>query len=360
MAAICGYIFIIIHSFAKGLSMSQSNIEYYALSILSLVFLAIKAYHSTFSKKEFIFYFIALFVGILVFATSTNLTILLSIMAIFAAKDLSTKKLLGTIFVTRTISFFLMVLLSTMNIIPDNNLIFDRSGEILYRMSFGYLHPNETALQIIIIITSLTLLLNERWKKNISLAAGFVLGYLIYWCTYSRSTFIALLLFIILEFCVINFRSIFRLILKYSKWIALMPFFITIVFALFYQTGGIFNVIDKIFTGRLYYIDAIINFARPKLFGIDYGVFNDEKIYIDNGFVKLLYIDGIICCVMAAIYANNFLNICKNRRKSEYVVLFVSILFYALTESSLDNAINSYIWLIYPTMVTSRKMEELL
>ena len=25
-----------------------------------------------------------------------------------------------------------------------------------------------------------------------------------------------------------------------------------------------------------------------------------------------------------------------------------------------DNAINSYIWLIYPTMVTSKKMEELL
>ena len=358
LSQICGYFFILIHSLSKGLSLSQSDNIYYFISIISLCVLAIKAINCEFHKKEFLFYFISVFLAIIVYLLSGNLTILLSVMAIFACKDLNVKSLVKIILFTRILAFMAMFLLSNMDVIPDNDILFNRGNDILYRKSFGYLHPNETALQLIIISTSAILLLEKRKNKNIGLLILFLLNYWMYKATYSRSSFLIILMFLIMEGLIVNFRIFSILIRKFSGVIIVIPILITIVFMICYGKVGFLYEVNELLTGRVQYAYIIGHYTLPKLFGINYGEFDLEKIYIDNGFIKLLYIDGIIFFILMIPFAFALIKKFKKYPNADYLVVMIMFFFYAITESSFDNAINTYIWLLSPAVLIKNKFKE--
>ena len=358
LSEICGCVFIAIHSLCKGFSFSQADTIYYVISIFSLLVLAFKAINCEYSIKEFLYYSISIFLAILVFMFSGNLTILLSVMAIFACKDLKIKSFLKIIFFTRCFSFLSMILLSSFNIISTNDIIFNRGNEILFRKSFGYLHPNETALQLILIVTSGLLLLEKQRNKNIAIIIFGVLNYLVYMATYSRSTFLIILMFLILEVLVVNISIVSKMIKKFIGVILIVPIIVTIIFMNFYGEIEILYEVNELLTGRVQYAYLICNLIKPRLFGISYEIFDLEKIYIDNGFIKLLYIDGIIFTLLLIPFVISLIKKIKRFGKIDYLVVMILFFFYAITESSFDNSINTYIWLLYPTLMIKRNYRE--
>lgn len=358
LSQLCGYLFIAIHSLSKGFSLSQSDTIYYLISIFSLIVLAVKAINCEFSKKEFLCYSGSMLLAMLVFLTSGNLTILLSIMAIFACKDLHVKELLKTIFFTRSFAFLTMIIISSLGIVPGNDIFFNRGDEILFRRSFGYLHPNETALQLIIIATSGILLIEKRKNKNIALCVFFLLNHLVYMATYSRSSFLIILLFLILEGLVINFKFFASCIKKFTPMIVIVPLIITILFMTSYGDLDFLYRIDEVLTGRVQYVHMITRYTLPQPLGINYDVFDLARIYIDNGFIKLLYIDGIVFSILMIPALVTLIRKFKKYGKVDYLVVVILFLFYAITESSFDNAINTYIWLMLPTTLMSKKYRE--
>lgn len=355
ISIISSYIFIAIFCLCKGFALDQSDKIYIIISAISLIFICTKILFSEFTKKEVIIYSCLIVLSGVIFLFSKRLTIILSVLLILSSKDMKPESIFKTIFYTRLFSFLCMIFLSSLEIIPSNNILFYRDGEELSRKAFGYSHPNEAASQLFLIVTSGILFLKNKKMKNIACLISIVPCFLLYKVTYSRSSILVTSMFIIVELITINIKFFNKILKKFSVFIGVLPIVITAFFAIFYGKVEFLDKINELLTGRVYYVDLICKSLNPRLFGISNDVISNE-LNFDNSYIKILYYDGI---VLFLVYIIGFIYFIKNaiaKNKFEFISFALIFAFYGISEGYLNNAIINFSLLLYPFVMKKDKM----
>lgn len=345
------YIFLI--TLFKSIEINAGDIEYIIAFAVGCVAIATKMLHERYSGRELMSMLFIVGVGVLNFLIGHTMTILFTAITLCGAKKIDVNRVIKIVFWTRLFGFVYMLFASALGIVSNEPLYFRRSGQILMRYSFGFGHPNIAHIAFSVLVF---LALYLYWDKmNVLLYAAFLLiDYFFYRFTYSRTGFFTSAICIFLFFCMKSskFREILLYCAKYLYWGLLG---LTISMGLLYGKIDILYVIDRLLTGRVYYIHTLLTTSPPPLIGSNvYG----NYVNFDNGYIIMLYEGGLLAFLWLSYYIVKAINLmCK---KHEYAKLALTICFiiYNMAESFYPSiSVNISLLFISDVLFQNREME---
>ena len=315
--------------FCKAIGMESENLIYIFLYAVGTVLVALKFLFESHSKRELLILSLGILIGVLDLIIGKSTTFLFTVIVLAGLKNLNIKKFFYIAFYIRFISLILIVFLSTENIIPNHYLIFYRNGlGYVKRYSFIFVHPN-IAQSAFVICAIIGIYLYYHKYNIIYFVIIEGLNYFLYKLTYSRTGF--LLLSIFLLFTLIYKKS--NLIRKFMAFIIpYLPIFyliISIIAGVEYGRLPLLNKLNVILTGRIYYINYLLKFKPPLIGSSKYTQF----LFIDNGYMSLLYEGGLLALCWFSIVSFKTLKILKKNLLYKDILITFVFLTYCLTES---------------------------
>ena len=226
--------------------------------------------------------------------------------------------------------FYILVLfLNSLGLLDFNNA---RNGirkfedfEV-YRHALGFNHPN-TAMSLLLPIFSVLYYLYYPKYKKIVIGIILVVGKIIFDLTFSRTTFLLIILFIIL-------------ILIKDKYIKKLKFlFLTegffIVFLAFYLPFYFRDtILNKLFSGRLWLFHYYLTNHKITLFGSNKIIEFYKKYPLDNVYLKTLFENGIVGLGLLIILIFLTMYILFKNRDYKAVRIFSIILIFGFMEGT--------------------------
>lgn len=266
------------------------------------------------------------------------------------------KKIIKAMLVMQMVGLILTVLGCATGLTQDYIVLRD-NGVIRHSLGFTY----TTVLSQTILFVSVLLIYISNYQINIKLFISLqIMNIFAYILTTSRTEliFFEVIVFSILMSKIINIKKILTYIGKTLSYCFLLLPIISVALVLIYPVGGVMNKIDNVLSGRLKTQNKVLISDNITLFGsnikmIGYGLEDAKKYgkninynYIDNEYVQLLIIDGIIIFILVIyliIELLRKLNI--NQKYKEFVLVYIYLL-YAIINPRLLEIIYSPIPLI--------------
>ena len=221
-----------------------------------------------------------------------------------------------------------MLFLSSFGII-ENNIIHIVRDEIIYsRYSFGYIHPNVVQMQFLMIVCMYFYLYDYKKSKFIPILF-FILNYILYNYTVSRTSFIITSLIIIYICFFYNNKKLKSFINRISSYSYFLVFFISVLLAKFYSIIPLVDKLDEIFSGRIYYAAKLFNNYTIPFFGsLNYG-----DVMFDNSYIYLLFGCGSLFTIIYSYLFFKTLKVLKKRNMLKEIFYLVIISLYTFTEN---------------------------
>lgn len=253
----------------------------------------------------------------------------LSFFIIIISNFINKKTKLKNLFYVLCFSYILVLFLNSLGLLDFNNArdgIRKFEDFEVYRHALGFSHPN-TAMSLLLPIFSVLYYLYYPKYKKIVIGIILVAGKIIFDLTFSRTTFLLIILFVIL--ILIKDKYIKKL-----KFLFLIEGFF-IVFLTFYLPFYFRDtVLNKLFSGRLWLFHYYLTNHKITLFG------NDEikefyKSYpLDNVYLKTLFENGIIGFSLLIVLIFIVMYILFKNRDYKAVRIFSIILIFGFMEGT--------------------------
>lgn len=220
----------------------------------------------------------------------------LSCFLIFISKYIKKTIRLKQVFLILTFIYLGILLINSLGILDFNNIKYGvRNFEnfAIYRHSLGFRHPN-TAMSLLLPV--FFLLYYIYYKEFPKLVIGIILlvGTIIFGLTFSRTTFLLVLLLVIL-------------ILVKDKYIKKLKFlFLTegIIISIFSVCLPIFfkrGILNEMLSWRLWYFYYYLKSFKLTYFGIENLKVIYEEIPLDNIYLRIIYENGMISFIVFLI-----------------------------------------------------------
>lgn len=231
-----------------------------------------------------------------------NYDILITFLFIITVVEIDFEKIIRIdIFLKISILVFIIVLYK-LNII-GTTIIMD-SGRI--RNSLGFLHPNTLGIIVLDILAEYVYLRFKRISVIEYVGIIFIV-YVLNIIASPRSSIVAMMSILILVL-LLRFRWVPRKI-----FITIPVVFFSISYFLvvnYAPTRQLFEKLNILLSGRLFYINKLLTTYKFKLFGQSipeitssfsdrYGI---KQLYLDNGYLDIVLTFGIIVAILALIY----------------------------------------------------------
>lgn len=326
------YLFFIIIETAEAINKGSSNQIVFLFSFTAIFFLCYKLINSRYSYTELFIVFLLGALSILIFYNTRKIGGILSIIALLGLRGVDTRKLLKLSFYVRSISFIIVVSLSSIGIIQNTKLIHVRGVSSVIRYSMGFSHPNQFHLAFIIILLLYLYFYFEKINV-LHIIALCLLNLLIYQKSFSRTSFIIGFFAI---FMMVWFRSNVLCKLKNFVCYGILPigFMVSIVPALLYDKIGIIRKVDRLLQWRITFGRHYLEQYQINLFGNN--LHNDTTV-LDSGYIELIMNYGIIFTLLYVVaYYVLIHRFVKNRNYKE-LLLIVCFLCYGVTEAFIPN-----------------------
>lgn len=339
-----------------GLTSSNLTVLVVKIALLGLCFIYafVAKIRIKISRENILIVCVCLLMTII--SRDLNLIFLLVFGIIFSS--LSQKEYLSIEFKTLIFFFILSIVLSKIGII-DDSVQHRIDGDTIYdRQTFGLTHPN-TVFFYLFLITLLYYLVKKRfdWKDRLLVI---VVSVVFYYLTYSRTGFICICVFLILEFIShLHIRSKKESFL-YKNKDTLLKMIVPLYFA-----ATILTFLIALLFGNSYTMNKILS-QRPSFWlyyiqnGQIFSLFGTELFsyyYIDSLTLNLLVFQGIIGYVCYGImFVLCAKTIVKNK---DYKMAFVysMVLFYTLFEANIFGYAENILILCYFIHIFSTKKE---
>ncbi len=316
------YIMVFVIGCAKGIGLNGNNSFYLVSFIVVFLFFFIKIFLDTWRKKEIIFILISLFVIFLNYSITKSYTLLVTFILLVGTKNVSINRIFYIILCTAIIGYVAVITSSALNLIPENSINYVRNGIVLQRSSLGFSYPN----LLHILLLKIFLLITYFYYKKINIlwiSLLLCINYVIYTFSLSRGSFLAIhILFLLILISRIKYFRYW--IFKLTIYIQYIFTFITILFGAVLKGTPIFNELNLLLSGRLYYV--MEQFTRPlNFFGDDFSGMHIRMIP-DNSYSALIFSSGlIITLVMLYGYYKVAKEVYKNRN------IMLSIIFCTIS-----------------------------
>lgn len=254
-------------------------------------------------------------------------------------KVINKKKRLKIILFVLIFFYILTILLNYFGIFNENiSRVILRKFEDFSknRYTLGFAHPNTAMSLLLPIFFLIYYLYYDRTKILISMFI-FIIGKIVFNYTYSRTTFLLILLFIFL--ILVNDKYIEKL-----KKIFLLEGGITIFFTFFLPYYFRNTFLNKLLSGRLILFYNYLTKFQITLFG-NKEIIGYYKIYpLDNVYLRILFENGIIGFILLIILIFYIMKILFKNKDYKAIRIFSIVLIFGVMEGS---ALNYYLNIIY-------------
>lgn len=323
---------------------------------------------SKYGKIKTMLFFSILIIAVLINfkVTSWNIKILSLGLVVVSAYKVDLKKILKNILIMQLILTMILIGCALTEITRDYTIT--RSGNLVERHSLGFTYPTNLS-QIILFETLIFAYLTEfKLKHKLICLTLICCNILAYYLTDSK-TEILFFLIIIAIYVLKNVRIFEKLIHGISNIIAktylIIPL-LSLIIVLAYPLGGVMNKINNMLSGRLETQNLVIQDGNIKLFGSDikmvgYGLEDFKKYgkkisyeynYIDNEYLQILIVHGIIICAEILILFNLLLRtLNKNKKYDELFFIYFILCFGVVNPRIIDLMYSPAIFFIMPYLL---------
>ena len=326
------YLFFIIIEIAEAINKGSSNQTVFLFSIVAIVFLLYKLISTQYSYLELFFVMVLGGLSIMIFLNTKKLGGILSMIALLGLKGVDPKKLLKLCLYLRSLSFAIVVGLTSFGVIQNTKLIHIRGDDSVVRYSMGFSHPNQFHLAFIILLLLCMYFYFEK-LNIIHILIFSVLNLFVYSKSFSRTS------------CIIGFFAIFMMLwfkskvfLKLKNMIcySILPlgFAVSILPSLFYDKIAMIRTIDRLLQWRITFSRYYLEKYEVKLFGNN---LHNDSIVLDSGYIELIVNYGLVFTILYVIAFYILIHRFVKQEKYKELLLIVCFLCYGITEAFIPN-----------------------
>jgi len=310
---------------------------YKCLATIAVLFIIIKILLEKHTFKEYIFMALIMVLVAICFIKAGVLTIILTPLFIFGAKNINFKRLFIFNLWIRISSFILIITCSLIGI-RENYIfhIYRMTGDNVLRWSLGFEHPNQLHMHFFIIIVLIIYVLYDKFKISYALII-MLANYILYKYSMSRTGFLSVFIILILTFIFKEFTRRNISIPKILAWV--VPFaslFSVYCSKYFSYNSNILVFINNLLQGRISNSNYYWKLNGVSLLGQKL-ISNTTDLILDNSYVILWLNFGLIILIIFNIlYVFTSYQLIKD---NNYAGLLMIILFalYGVTEGFLSN-----------------------
>lgn len=273
------------------------------------------------------------------FAFSRDVTLVKFILLIYAFKGLEFEKCVKVDLYVRTIGVIAVLLLCKVGAIED---ILVTRGDIV-RHSLGFYHPNVFGDNISLIFFDYIYLslYNQSitWKKiAIYSIIGIGLSTIIYFVSNTRSAILAILMILIgIILKKINIIGKIKenklLKLTITNIFIILEIFTIVITILYYNNNYIGNLVNKMFSLRLYYNVQFFEHFGITPFGVNFNGFSNSIMTLDMAYSNILIRYGIFFTIFMCIIFKKLLKYIYENKNYILMVIFLIFIINGLFEN---------------------------
>lgn len=310
--------------------------------------------------------FLLFFVNYLQYGDSRILALLIVVCSL---TRINKENILKFIFWERLIICGVIIILSLFAIIPSQVLVSERGA----RYSFGYQHPNQLMVTVIVI---LFLYICCYWKKITSLhfVAFFLILFLFQMFTRSQTGMIVggVVLFFLLMYKYFGVEKLFVYlgrILPIALFVLsiFLPLTTSRFFTLFFLKGEFGTIysnfvlnLDNALSHRLTLSRLTLINSRIGLFGseINENVLSQfDYTTVDSGYVQTLLVFGIIGTILFIVLNMLMVNYFIKNKQFVFLITFIGISLYAFSENIYCSLQYNFILLFWSEIIFRNKIK---
>lgn len=232
-------------------------------------------------------------------------------------------------FFTSCFFYIFILFLNSLGILEFNNILYGiRKYEKyeVYRHALGFAHPNMAMSNLIPIFSLLYYIYYPKYKK-IVIGIILVVGKIIFDLTFSRTTFLLIILFIILILIKDKYIKKLRLLfLTEGFFIVFFTFYLPFYFR--------DTVLNKLFSGRLWLFHYYLTNHKITLFGYSKIKEFYERYPLDNVYLKTLFENGLLGFSLLIILIFLTMYILFKNKDYKAVRIFSIILIFGFMEGT--------------------------
>ena len=328
--------FLCLLFFVKGIGLYDGQTVFKIILVAALFCFAAKMLMTTYSLREFLIVGILLALGAATYLVSGEKGALISIMMVTILKAVPLERVFRAAFVTWTLSFWGMFLLSATGLVDSPFKIHERFGfGFLIRWGLGHSHPNVLHISYLTFAMLAIYVLGKR--INLKWLLFLMLGNL-YVFLYSLSTtgFIAVCFLLLL-----NLYGLFRQRLGMAEKVFVMlflPLCLALSFlAPFVLKGWAFDIVNKLVNTRLELSRHFLIHNPVSLLGTRTATIMTHWFTMDNSYVFAYVAYGVIFFALVVLAYILIIRRYLKAQKGMELSLIIASLAAGITEPLLFN-----------------------
>lgn len=247
--------------------------------------------------------------------------------------------------------FYLLILtLNSFGYLEFNNLFNNirNFGDFqVFRQTLGFNTPNTAMSLLFPIFALLYYLYYNRYSKQIIIMILFV-GKIIFNLTFSRTTFLLIILFI----CLILIKDKY---IKKLKTLFLTEVFFITFFTFYLPTYFRTTKLNELLSWRLWLFNYYLEKYRISFLGNKMVTQFYEKYPLDNTYLRILFEDGILAFILLIILISIIMHILFKNEDYKAIRIFSIVLIYGFMESIALTYYFNIIYFIIPEYIFNKK-----
>lgn len=305
---------------------------------MSVPFIFLKFIFTEYSLKEWFIFIISFVVFGISSWNTRDSSLIVTLFVFYGMKNINLDKTLSLYFYMRLILSLVAVTLALLKVIPNEPLYNIRYDEQVTRFSYGFIHPNQLSIVILVLMAVYYYSINKNSKRHIpNVIWLFSIG-VQYYLTRSRTSLLLMILFLIFIYIYPYQKKVLGPTFRKIS-ILLLPLLSIFTLLLPYINRNIYiDSIDRALQYRLTISRNYLNAIPIKLVGRSISstaerIFNTDLHYnsyyiLDSGIMQLLYgagFIGYIIYLLTLIYGTRILI-----KRGDYVALIIVTIMIAL------------------------------
>lgn len=314
---------------AKAIGLYEGQTWYNICLVFGAGLFALKILFTKHSAFEYVVMALLLSLGLGVYLSSGEKSLLIFLTMMLGMKNVSSDRVFKSGAVLWVTSFIAMYVLSVVGVIPEIAYTMSRSGwPPILRHALGYPHPNSLHTTYFILAVFVLYSCKNLSKKYLTLIATILIlgNCYVFMYSVSRNGFSMTMIYILIVLIFTWKKQITKLDTIVVK--AIFPFsaLVMIIMPLLLK-GKLFEKINTILAGRLFFTRHFLTYEPLKLLGIREIPVPWDDVVIDSSYVYLIFRLGIIAYVLyfASMVALIHVMVKKGKNAELAVVLALSI-----------------------------------
>ena len=328
--------YIVILFFAKGIGLYDGQPIFRIILVFALICYVGKMVMTEFSIKEFLIVGILLAIGATTYLVSGEKGALIYILMVTGLKNIPLLRIFKVAFITWTLSFGGMVLLTVTHIIESPFKIHDKFGfGFLIRWGLGHSHPNVLHISYLTFVMLAVYLIgkqfNLKWFILLMIGNIYILLY-----SLSSTGFVVVCLYLALNLYWF-YRKEFSLIEKVLVN-AVLPGCLLLSFAApLVLSGRAFDIVNRIVNTRLNLSRHFLTTTPASFFGTRTSEITSHWLTMDNSFVFAYVAYGAVLFVIIVLAYILIIHHYIKAKKGTELSLILATLVAGITEPFLFN-----------------------